>query len=512
VGLPLGAGRGRAAARATPLARLAIGAAVLLLLGCTLLLVVGSVPNTTGLVLSTVAALIPAVIYASIVIRLDRYEQEPPRALAAAFAWGAIGAVVFQRARRPRLRVRPVRGARLERSRRRASVVLGAPLVEETFKGLGLVALTLGYRRELDNTLDGLIYGALIGLGFAFTENILYFGGAYLEDGLAGLGLLFVGRAVIGGWGHAVYTGFTGAAIGWARGRYRCGVLRFVVPFLGWLLAVVLHALWNGGAVYLSAGADSDAGFLETLLPLGLVVVLPAVLLLYVVARLSRRRELAILRDQLRPEVELGALTPAEYATVTEFGLRRRALEAAASAGGREGRRCQQRFFETAADLAFRKHHLARANPSPPANLRRNRRSGRRWPSCGRAAGGAVPRGDVDALAVRRVWFDGCAAEPGAEHDGSGYRESTGMHHERSLDHPDSEWAASIFPASAGDPSGRPAAAGPGRTRPPTIHIAAPALITGTTPKASTAGPATTTPTRIARLTAAPIAPKTRPR
>ena len=351
------------------LARLAIGAVVLLLLGCTLLLVVGSVPNTTGLVLSTVAALIPAVIYASIVIRLDRYEQEPPRALAAAFAWGAIGAVVFsvlgglafEFALSEALGSSDLGGV--------ASVVLGAPLVEETFKGLGLVALTLGYRRELDNTLDGLIYGALIGLGFAFTENILYFGGAYLEDGLAGLGLLFVGRAVIGGWGHAVYTGFTGAAIGWARGRYRRGVLRFVVPFLGWLLAVVLHALWNGGAVYLSAGADSDAGFLETLLPLGLVVVLPAVLLLYVVARLSRRRELAILRDQLRPEVELGALTPTEYATVTEFGLLRRALDAASSAGGREGRRRQQRFFETAADLAFRKHHLAQGEPLTPGQL-----------------------------------------------------------------------------------------------------------------------------------------------
>ncbi len=347
-------------------ARLAIGALALLLLGCTLLLVVGSVPNTTALVLSTVAALVPAAIYASIVIRLDRYEQEPPRALAAAFAWGAVGAIVLSVVGGIAFQFAAAGALDSDDLGSLASVVLGAPLIEETFKGIALLALTIGYRRELDNTLDGLIYGALIGLGFAFTENILYFGGAYLEEGLAGLGVLFVGRAVIGGLGHAVYTGFTGAAVGWARGRYRRGVLRFVVPFLGWCLAVLLHALWNGGAVFVSAGAGSDAGFLETLLPLALVVVLPAVLLLYVVARLSRRRELAILRDQLRPEVATGALTPTEYATITEDRLRREALRGASHAGGRDLRRRQQRFFETAADLAFRKHHLAQGEPLTP--------------------------------------------------------------------------------------------------------------------------------------------------
>ncbi|HYO29722.1 MAG TPA: PrsW family intramembrane metalloprotease [Thermomicrobiales bacterium] len=338
----------------------------LVFLGCTLLLVIGSVPNTTGLLLSTVAALIPAVVYASIVVRLDRYEHEPPKALAAAFAWGAVGAIVLSVIGGLAFEFAVSEALGSAEAGDAAGIVLGAPLVEETFKGIALVVLTLGFRRELDNTLDGLIYGALIGLGFAFTENILYFGGAYLEDGLAGLGLLFLGRAVIGGWGHAIYTGFTGAAIGWARGRYRRGVLRFVVPFLGWCAAVLFHALWNGGAIYVSATAAPDAGFIETLLPLALVVIVPAVLLLYVVARLSRRRELAILREQLRPEVGLGALTPAEYLAITEDARRREALRAASQTGGRGLRRRQERFFATAADLAFRKHHLANGEPLTP--------------------------------------------------------------------------------------------------------------------------------------------------
>jgi len=346
--------------------RLAVGAVALLLLGCTLLLVVGSVPNATALALSTGAAVIPATVYAWIVVRLDRYEQEPPRALAAAFAWGAVGAVVFSVLGGVAFQFVVAGALDSDDLGAVANIILGAPLVEETFKGVALVALTIGYRRELDNTLDGLIYGALIGLGFAFTENILYFGGAYLEDGLVGLGLLFLGRAVIGGWGHAVYTGITGAAIGWARGRYRRGVLRFVVPFLGWCLAVLLHALWNGGAVFVATNAGPDTGFLESLLPLALVVVLPAVVLLYVVARISHRRELAILREQLGPEVESGALLATEYSAITEDRPRREALRAASAAGGRPLRRRQQRFFETAANLAFRKHHLAQGEPLTP--------------------------------------------------------------------------------------------------------------------------------------------------
>lgn len=336
--------------------------AALLLLGCALLIVVGSVPNANALALATVAAIVPAAIYGTIVIRLDRYEAEPPRALAAAFAWGAVGAVVlsvagglaFQYALQET--VSPEETAIL-------SAVVGAPLIEETFKGLALLALVAFFRHELNNTLDGLIYGALIGLGFAMTENILYFGATYLEGGLGDLGQLFLARAVVGGWGHAVYTGTTGAAVGWARGRHRRGVLRFIVPVLGWALAVVLHALWNAGAVWLSATADADATLWTTVVPLAAVVILPSVLLLYVVARISRGRQLIVLREQLEPEVANGTLTPAEFATLTDDARRRQALAAADRDGGRTLRRRQQHFFDVAADLAYRKHHLEQGEP-----------------------------------------------------------------------------------------------------------------------------------------------------
>src|SRR2546423_1696685 len=65
--------------------------------------------------------------------------------------------------------------------------------------------------------LDGIVYGSLVGIGFAMTENVLYFGREYVQDGLVGVGLLFYFRVVLGGLGHALYTGTTGAALGYAR-------------------------------------------------------------------------------------------------------------------------------------------------------------------------------------------------------------------------------------------------------------------------------------------------------
>ena len=47
------------------------------------------------------------------------------------------------------------------------SAALTAPVVEETYKYLGIVLLYLIARAEFDDLIDGFVYGALIGLGFA---------------------------------------------------------------------------------------------------------------------------------------------------------------------------------------------------------------------------------------------------------------------------------------------------------------------------------------------------------
>lgn len=323
------------------------------------LIVVATIPDGFGLLISIAAASIPALIYAGIVLRLDRYEIEPWRAIAACFAWGAIGAVLlsiiggllFQDFVERRL------GAEAADV---ASVVIGAPVIEESFKGIAILAVLLIARDEFDTVLDGLVYGALVGVGFAMTENILYFGGAYMNGGLGEFGILVVARAVLGGLGHPAYTAVTGAAIGWSRGRYGQGVARFIVPVLGWLVAVALHVAWNGGLVLTAIWIGEDAGLLQMVAIQTLFVIVPAVAVLYTIARMSARHELEILRQELQSEVSQGNLTQAEYLTITDDARRRHALARAFATGGRRMRSDLLTFFHVSADLAFRHHHRGR--------------------------------------------------------------------------------------------------------------------------------------------------------
>jgi protease PrsW len=340
-----------------------LAAVSLVAIGLVVLLVVAAVPERVGLLLSVTAASIPALIYATIVLHLDRYEVEPLRALVACFIWGAVGAILFSLVTGLlfQFAVEEALGAQTAEA---TSVVIGAPLVEESFKGIAVLAVLIFARDEIDSTLDGLVYGALVGVGFAMTENILYLGQAYLEGGLREFGTLVLAREVLGGFGHPAYTAITGAAIGWSRGRYGRGIARVVVPILGWALAVALHIAWNGGLVLTTALMDEDAGLLQPVAVQTAIVIVPAVLVLYVVARLSARHELGILREELRAEVERGTITQDEYTAIVDAEERQRALASVQARGGRALRRRQQAFFSTAADLALRNHHRHQGEPS----------------------------------------------------------------------------------------------------------------------------------------------------
>jgi protease PrsW len=340
-----------------------LAAVSLVAIGLVVLLVVAAVPDRVGLLLSVTAASIPALIYATIVLHLDRYEVEPLRALVACFIWGAVGAILFSLVTGLlfQFAVEEALGAQTAEA---TSVVIGAPLVEESFKGIAVLAVLIFARDEIDSTLDGLVYGALVGVGFAMTENILYLGQAYLEGGLREFGTLVLAREVLGGFGHPAYTAITGAAIGWSRGRYGRGIARVVVPILGWALAVAFHIAWNGGLVLTTALMDEDAGLLQPVAVQTAIVIVPAVLVLYVVARLSARHELGILREELRAEVERGTITQDEYTAIVDAEERQRALASVQARGGRALRRRQQAFFSTAADLALRNHHRHQGEPS----------------------------------------------------------------------------------------------------------------------------------------------------
>lgn len=341
-----------------------LGLAFLVMTLLVILIVAASVWDPVALPLSVIAAVAAAVFYSWLVLRLDRYEREPRRVLIAAFAWGAIGAVFFS------LIIELVSGGILIAAvGKDAGTILtlgvGAPIIEETCKALALIGLLIWARDEFDNVLDGLVYGALIGLGFAMTENILYFGSAYIDEGLTAFGALFAVRAVIDGFGHALYTGTTGAAMGWARERHRRGKLRFIVPVIGLCLAIFQHFLWNTGLIVIASMQGEDVSAFKVALIEAPLFLLPALVILFLIARVSSRRELEIMKTYLSTEVVNGVITPEEYATVIDNNRRALALRAA-ECRGRNLRALQQRFFQVAAELAFRKYHLSRGERPKP--------------------------------------------------------------------------------------------------------------------------------------------------
>ena len=123
-------------------------------------------------------------------------------------------------------------------------------MTEEFSKGLFLFLLLWWRRAELDGILDGLVYAGMVGIGFAFVENILYLAAAY--NGTDGMGpggtgavtSVFVVRCLFSPFAHPLFTSFIGIGVGLAVGS-RSRSVRVLAPLVGYLLAVVAHAAWN---------------------------------------------------------------------------------------------------------------------------------------------------------------------------------------------------------------------------------------------------------------------------
>jgi protease PrsW len=242
------------------------------------------------------------------------------------------------------------------------SLAIAAPFFEEIFKGAALLVLLLVFRSHFDNVLDGIVYGALVGLGFAMTENIIYFGRAYFEAGIFGIGFLFVLRVVIGGLGHALYTAIFGATLGWARSQYGVGRARFIVPLAGLSAAMLLHSAWNTTAFFAGRIASDDQALLAILIILfvePLLFILPGAIAIVVIAVITSRRELAIIQHELREEIHRGVLSETEYQQVSHGSSRRKASLAALRTGGFSLWLAHRKFVRLSAQLAFQKYHVS---------------------------------------------------------------------------------------------------------------------------------------------------------
>jgi protein-S-isoprenylcysteine O-methyltransferase Ste14 len=172
--------------------------------------------------------------------------------------------------------------------------------VEEAVKGLLLLSLFRGNREDFENVVDGIVYAAMVGLGFAMTENIFYYGGAWIHGGGQKLLATFALRGLLSPYSHSLFTVMTGIGVGIAAQTSRQW-LKAVAPCCGFAAAVCLHGLWNFAAGW------------HHFVQVYFLFMVPLFLLVLVLIRFSLRQEERLLRQQLEPERRSGRLTRDEY-------------------------------------------------------------------------------------------------------------------------------------------------------------------------------------------------------
>ncbi|NLG29092.1 MAG: PrsW family intramembrane metalloprotease [Chloroflexi bacterium] len=262
---------------------------------------------TTAFIASLLASLLPTLLYVWLLWRLDRYEKEPARLLAAAFLWGAAPAVVLSVILELAFEA-PLSALGSGYTQFLSSSIVTPP-IEEILKGLALLGLARWARRDLDGLLDGVLYGAIVGLGFAMTENVFYFLGAWGEGDLSNWGMVVFTRAFAFGLNHAMYTAFTGAGVGIAR-HLESRAQRIAVVAAGLVLAIAAHAVHNG---LLTAG---------DLCWFSLVADWGGVLVILLIVLLAWRRERELMRRHLTPEVASGLLSAQQYELIVSRSRR----------------------------------------------------------------------------------------------------------------------------------------------------------------------------------------------
>lgn len=213
----------------------------------------------------------------------------------------------------------------------------------------------------MNGLLDGIVYAALVGIGFAFVEDILYYTSALFEGGSAGLTVTFVLRGIMGPFAHPLFTSAIGVGFGIAM-TTRHPALRWLAPLLGYLVAVLLHGVWNGSTFWGSRGFFLAYG----------AVMLPLLLMVLAVAIWARVREGQMLTAGLQQTSQLGWTRPEEIRWVAKLADRISSRGYAKRVGGRPAAQALRAYQQTLTEIAFL--HLRGTNGTAPPDV--NQRMG----------------------------------------------------------------------------------------------------------------------------------------
>jgi RsiW-degrading membrane proteinase PrsW (M82 family) len=300
-------------------------------------------PTLTAL--GGVMALVPLAIVLIGIRWIDRWEPEPRSGLIFAFLWGAGVSVLLALIVDSGVSTAIAANGQQGNMTIFLQTVVQAPIVEEFGKGLGVLLIFIVGRRFFDGPVDGIVYAATVAAGFAFTENIQYFG---IQIATAGgfdgsVGEIFFIRGILSPFAHVMFTSMTGLLIGLAarRGSIPLSIGAF---FVGLIPAILLHAFWNGALFFVY---DFYGYYLLIQFPLFVIAVVMVILL--------RRSEAKMTQRHLAEYAAAGWLNASEVQMLGTPAGRRQARSWARSKGLGG---VMKEYIKDATHLAFTRNRI----------------------------------------------------------------------------------------------------------------------------------------------------------
>lgn len=308
--------------------------------------------------------LLPMPIVLATFLWIDRFEPEPRRNILYAFAWGAGIAVFFGGLLNSRL----LAWFDAHEYARNVSAAIVGPGVEETAKVAGLLLAAYLLREKFNGIVDGIVYGGVIGLGFATVENLLYLAQSIDANGAGGVLLVFIMRGVLSPFMHSYWTAVAGVGIGYAFSRPMPASRRIIWIVLGYIGALLTHAAWNYFSGFGAGDDPTDAqqAAIGMVIYAGFYVLVaqPAFWGGVYFAKRQRAKEGELISRHLGTYGDHGWYTDADRAMLTDLKLRKQAVKWAKQTGGRPLKMAMVDYQNLSSELAYLRERMSQGRAS----------------------------------------------------------------------------------------------------------------------------------------------------
>jgi protease PrsW len=182
---------------------------------------------------------LPPILYTVWIRNTERCHREQWKPIFLCFLWGATIAVIAAFILEVVLEIPLVFSSQSSDMTSFLTVVVIAPIIEEFTKPLALHLKSV--KSNLNELEDGLIFGAVAGLGFSATENLIYGYNSFTEGGFFLFLIIIIFRSFGGCLLHASATALTG--YGYGKTVMKHTTFLRIIPYF--ILAIFVHGFYN---------------------------------------------------------------------------------------------------------------------------------------------------------------------------------------------------------------------------------------------------------------------------